>query len=164
MNGIHKKTLEDLEFPMVLQQVSELCITALGNHEAQNIAPMRSNEQLMVALNHTNEYLSSFYNDNRIPNHGFDSIAKELKLLKIENTYLDIHGLKKIASISLTTNTIIIFLNKFKEYYPTLNDFASKIEVTKILIEKVDNIIDRFGDIKDYFRRPLAKKHYTINL
>ena len=163
MNGIHKKTLEDLEFPMVLQQVSELCITALGNHEAQNIAPVRSKEQLMVVLNLTNEYLSSFYNDNRIPNHGFDSISKELQLLKIENTYLDIHGLKKIASISLTTNTIIIFLNKFKEYYPALNDYASKIEVTKILIEKVDSIIDRFGDIKDNASTLLFDLRQSIN-
>ncbi len=163
MNGIHKKTLEDLEFPAVLQQVSELCITALGNQEAQCITPIRSMEQLMVTLNLTNEYLSSFYNDNRIPNHGFDSISKELKLLKIENTYLDIHGLKKIASISLTVNSIIIFLDKFKEYYPTLNKYATKIKVTKILIEKVDSIVDRFGDIKDNASTLLFDLRQSIN-
>ncbi|WP_242206231.1 endonuclease MutS2 [Aestuariivivens insulae] len=163
MNGIHEKTLQDLEFPTVLQQVSEHCITALGNHEAQNIAPYRSKELLMEALKLTNEYLSSFYNDNRIPNHGFDAISKELKLLKIENTYLDIHGLKKIAAISQTANTIILFLEKFKEYYPTLNTYASKIEVTKILIEKVDSIIDRFGDVKDNASTLLFDLRQAIN-
>ena len=42
-----------------------------------------------------------------------------------------------------------MFLKKFAEYYPELHQFASHIEVIKVLIEKVDAIVDRFGDIKD---------------
>ena len=70
MIHIHDKTLQDLEFSTVLQQVSELCVTALGNESAQKIAPFKTKEELLSALTLTNEYLSSFYNDNRIPNHG----------------------------------------------------------------------------------------------
>lgn len=163
MNGIHQKTLQDLEFPTVIHQVSELCITALGHQEALNISPYKSKDDLMVALQLTNEYLSSFYNDNHIPNHGFDAITKELKLLKIENTYLDIHGLKKIATISQTVNTIIVFLKKFEEYYPVLRNYASHIEITKVLIEKVDSIVDRFGDIKDNASDLLFNLRQDIN-
>lgn len=163
MIHIHEKTLHDLEFPTVLNQVSEYCITALGLQEALKIAPFKTKEDLRVALNHTNEYLSSFQNDNRIPNHGFDTISKELKLLKIDNTYLDIHGLKKIATISATVNGIVVFLEKFKEYYPALNAYASTIEVTKFIIEKVDDIIDRFGDIKDNASPLLFDLRQAIN-
>ena len=146
---IHEKTLQDLEFQTVLQQVSELCVTALGNEKALQITPYKTKDELQSALKLVNEYLSSYYNDNRIPNHGFDAITKELKLLRIENTYLEVHGLKKIVSISITANDIVTYLRKFEEYYPSLNHFAFHIEVTKILIEKVDAIVDRFGDIKD---------------
>ncbi len=134
MINIHKKTLQDLEFSTVLQQVSEHCNTALGNKKTLEIQPYQNKDELLVALKLTNEYLASFENDNRIPNHGFDPITKELKLLNIENTFLEVHSLKKIVSISLTVNSILIFLKKFKEYYPTLNDYASHIEVTKIII------------------------------
>ena len=99
MIHIHEKTLQDLEFHAVLQQVSELCVTPLGKQKALEIEPFRTKEELLNALQLTNEYLSSLYNDNRIPNHGFDTIAKELKLLHIENTYLEVHGLKKIVSM-----------------------------------------------------------------
>ena len=47
-------------------------------------------------LGQTSEYLASFTSENRIPNHGFDAIDNELKLLKIENTTLEILGFQKI--------------------------------------------------------------------
>ena len=149
MINIHEKTLQDLEFSTVLEQVSEYCVTALGNQKALSILPYKDKETLLNALQLTNEYLSSYYNDNRIPNHGFDTITKELQLLKIENTYLETHSLKKLISISLTANDIVKFLKKFDTYYPGLHQFSTQIEVTTAIIEKVDSVVDRFGDVKD---------------
>ncbi|WP_034045236.1 endonuclease MutS2 [Wocania ichthyoenteri] len=163
MIHIHEKTLQDLEFHTVLQQVSEHCVTPLGNDRALQISPYRKKEELQIVLQLTNEYLSSFYNDNRIPNHGFDTIAKEIKLLRIENTYLEVHSLKKLVSISLTTNEIVTYLKKFEEYYPNLNAYASHIEVTKVIIEKVDAIVDRFGDIKDNASTLLFDLRQAVN-
>jgi DNA mismatch repair protein MutS2 len=163
MIHIHEKTLQDLEFSTVLKQVSEHCITLLGNEKALQITPFSSKELLLNNLQLTNEYLSSFYNDNRIPNHGFDAITKEIKLLRIENTYLEVHSLKKIVAISVTTNEIVTFLKKFDVYYPSLNEFASRIEVSKAIIEKVDAVIDRFGDIKDDASSLLFDLRQSIN-
>lgn len=163
MIQIHKKTLQDLEFQTVLKQVSELCVTPLGNEKVLQISPFKTKEEILEALNLVNEYLSSFYNDNRLPNHGFDTIIKELQLLRIENTYLEVHSLKKIVSISLTCNDIVNYLKKFKEYYPNLNEFASHIEVTKVIVEKVDHIVDRFGDIKDNASALLLDLRQSIN-
>lgn len=163
MINIHEKTLQDLEFQTVLQQVSELCITTLGNKKALETVPFKNKGTLTNALYLTNEYVSSFYNDNRIPNHGFDTITKELKLLNIENTYLEVHGLRKIVSMSITVNALVTFIKKFEEYYPTLNAFASHIEVTKVIIEKVDTIVDRFGDIKNNASNLLFDLRQSIN-
>ena len=163
MINIHEKTLQDLEFAAVLEQVSELCITALGHEMSLNLTPYKNKDQVVLALGLTNEYLSSFYNENRIPNHGFEPITKELQLLKIENTYLETHALKKIVSISLTTNDILRFLKKFHEYYPKLNDYASNIEVTKVIIEEIDNVVDRFGDVKDSASPHLNDLRQQIN-
>lgn len=163
MINIHEKTLQDLEFPTVLQQVSEHCITPLGNEKALEIEPYKTKEQLLFSLNLTNDYVSSFYNDNRIPNHSFDTIAKEIKLLNIENTFLEVHGLKKITAMSATVNELVTFLKKFEEYYPHLYAFASHIEVTKVIIEKINSIIDRFGDIKDNASELLYELRQSIN-
>ncbi|WP_055437115.1 endonuclease MutS2 [Lacinutrix algicola] len=163
MINIHKKTLQDLEFATVLEQVSEYCVTNLGNKKVLTIEPFHDKETLLNALQLTNEYVSSFYNDNRVPNHGFDAITKELQLLRIENTYLETHSLKKIISISITANEVVKFLNKFEEYYPNLQHFAQRIQVTTALIEKIDSIVDRFGDVKDNASALLYEIRQSMN-
>ncbi|WP_027879031.1 endonuclease MutS2 [Mesoflavibacter zeaxanthinifaciens] len=163
MINIHQKTLQDLEFATVLNQVSEYCITALGNEAALSISPYKDKETLLFSLQLTNEYISSFYNDNRIPNHGFDSITKELKLLKIENTFLEPHSLKKLVSISLTSNDLIKFFKKFETYYPTLQQFSNKIEVTTDIINKIDSVVNRFNEVKDDASPTLYELRQQIN-
>ena len=163
MINIHQKTLQDLEFATVLNQVSEYCITALGNEAALSISPYKDKETLLFSLQLTNEYISSFYNDNRIPNHGFDSITKELKLLKIENTFLEPHSLKKLVSISLTSNDLIKFFKKFETYYPTLQQFSNKIEVTTDIIDKIDSVVNRFNEVKDDASPTLYELRQQIN-
>ncbi|WP_347926169.1 DNA mismatch repair protein MutS [Pontimicrobium sp. SW4] len=163
MINIHEKTLQDLEFSTVLQQVSDHCVTALGKAKVFNITPYDKKETLLISLQLTHEYVSSFYNDNRIPNHGFDPITKELQLLNIENTYLETHSLKKLVFISLTVNDILKFLKKFEEYYPNLHRYTSHIEITTALIESVDTIVDRFGDVKDNASSLLYELRQGIN-
>ena len=163
MINIHEKTLKDLEFFTVLDQISAHTLTALGKEAVLSILPFKEEEQLMRELIYVNEYLSSFENDNRIPNHGFETISKELKLLKIENTYLEISSLQKLVSISLTVNSILKFLEKFKEYYPQLQQFSQHIEINTSIIEQVDAVVDRFGDIKDDASPLLSELRKTIN-
>ncbi|MEZ4803182.1 MAG: DNA mismatch repair protein MutS [Gelidibacter sp.] len=149
MIHIHEKTLQDIEFHKVLEQVSTYCITSLGTEKAKAILPYSLKADVLDALQYTNEYLSSFENENRIPNHGFEPITKELQYLKIENSILETSSFKKIAFISLTCNEMIVFLKKFEEYYPELYRFSSEIEVSKAIVENIDANIDRFGDVKD---------------
>ncbi len=163
MINIQEKTLQDLEFETVLEQVSQYCITDLGKTEVLKILPFKTKETLLNELNLTNEYLSSFYNENRIPNHGFEPISKEIKLLKIENSFLETSSFKKIGNISSSCNSILSFLKKFEEYYPTLYYFSSTIEITKILIEHINLIINRFGDVKDNASPNLLSLRQSIN-
>jgi DNA mismatch repair protein MutS2 len=163
MISIHEKTLKDLEFDIVLDQVSQNCITDLGKQQSLQILPFKSKEDLLYELNLTNEYLASFHNENRIPNHGFMPISKELKLLKIENSFLETASFKKIASISSSSNDILVFLKKFEEYYPTLSNDASSIEITKVIIDEINLIIDRFGDVKDNASPELLSLRQSIN-
>ena len=163
MITIHKKTLQDIEFNTVLQQVSEHCITDLGTQEVLKIMPLPHKENLLVELQFTNEYLSSFYNDNSIPKHGFEPITNEIKFLKIEGSVLDAQSFKKIIAISNNSNEIILYLKKFAEYYKTLNEYSSKIPVTKELITQINSIIDRFGDVKDQASNELYELRKAVN-
>ena len=149
MANIHSKTVQDLEFPTVLKQVSARCSTELGKERALEIAPIDDKEALVEVLGQTAEYLSSFISENRIPPHGFDAINKELQLLRIENTTLEVSSFKKIGTICTTVTAHKKFLKKFKEYYPLLFEVSNKVELNTDIPKEIDVVIDRFGEVKD---------------
>ena len=146
---IPTKTFEDLEFTEVLNQISQFAITPMAKDLIINTIPIDGNEEKIRSLSLTSEYKSSFENENRIPNHGFESLVKSFQLLKIENSVLDIESFRNIASTSETVNKLLVFFKKFKIYYPNLFELGSEIEINKELKKEVDSIIDRFGEINN---------------
>lgn len=163
MANIHPKTLQDLEFPKVLQQVSARCNTALGKESALDITPYGTEGQMEHSLGMTSEYHSSMINENSIPNHGFEGINGELKLLKIENTTLELQGFRRIASMCDTVLTHQKFFKKFQEYYPLLHDFALKLEPNKEIPNLVNGVIDGFGEVKDNASENLLRIRRQMN-
>ena len=149
MGYIPKKTLEDLEFFTVTEQLSSFAITPLGKIACQKIVPLPDQLALLTELNCVSEFLASFENDNRIPNHGFEDLSPSFQLLKIENSVLEISYFRNIASASDTINTLLLFFKKLKTYYPSLSAWGETIEVNKEIKLEVDNVIDRFGEIRD---------------
>ena len=149
MISITEKTLQDLQFPTVLATISEICNTDIGKQKALEIIPFGDKETLMNSLMQTSEYVSSFQNNNAIPNHGFDAITYEIKFLAIEDSFLEVGGFRKIATISDTTNFMLNYFKKFEDYYPNLNTKASKIEITKEISRLIDVVVDKYGEIKD---------------
>ncbi|NJW53385.1 endonuclease MutS2 [Salinimicrobium oceani] len=163
MIKVTAKTLQDLEFPAVCQQVSKYTVTGLGKEKALEIAPFSSYEKTLFGLRQTNEYVSSFQQDSRIPNHGFEAIDQEIKFLGIEETRLEAGSFRKIGSISETANTLIKFFEKYQELYPCLEQRISEVEFTPAIIEQINKIIDRFGEVKDDASPLLQELRRKIN-
>jgi DNA mismatch repair protein MutS2 len=149
MISINNKTLQDLQFQTVLETISELCITEIGNEKALDIKPIKHKEDLMQSLLQTSEYRASFDNNNALPNHGFEPITNEIKFLAIEDSFLELTSFKKIHSISENSNILLQFLKKFQDYYPALYLKSSVIEITKEVTKAIDLVLDKYGEVKD---------------
>src|SRR5690625_1908162 len=92
MAQINQITLNDLEFPTVLQQISEYCITESGADRAQRLTPFRNHPKIHKELSRVQEFTGSFGSDNPIPSHGFENIDKELQYLSIENSRIEVRS------------------------------------------------------------------------
>ena len=149
MINISRKTLDDLEFDTVVAQVAAYNITSLGRAEINKLQPFNTKEETTNALKLVHEFVSSFENDNRIPNHGFEDITEELKLLRIENNFLDVEQFRKIAALSITTNTQLKFFKKFHDYYPLLFKRSEQLEQTNLISNQINSIIDKYGEIRN---------------
>ena len=149
MISITEKTLQDLQFTTILETLSNICNTDIGKQKALDIKPFSDQETLMKALYQTSEYVSSYQNNNAIPNHGFETINHEIKFLGIEDSFLEVSSFRKIGAISLTSNFLLQFLRKFDEYYPYLNARGLQVEITKDITNMIDDVLDKYGEVKD---------------
>ncbi|REH50591.1 DNA mismatch repair protein MutS2 [Tenacibaculum gallaicum] len=147
--SITEKTLQDLEFTTVLEQVAMHCISSLGKEKTMQIQPISNKKKLFFELNMVNEYLASFENENRIPNHYFEDISEEIKRLAIENSFLETDGFLKVASVSETVNEQKKFLKKFQTYYPTLFALSDEVELTTVIVDSIKKVITPFGEVAD---------------
>ena len=163
MVNIHQKTLDDLEFPTVLQQAADLCITDLGKDSIFKISPFKDKTKIELALVLVKEFMASFENDNRIPNHGFTAITNELQLFNIENSTIEVSGFNRLLALSKTTELLLKFFKKYDEFYVNLNTKSQAIDFDLVIVKEIGKIIDRFGIIKDSATPELKFIRSTIN-
>ena len=149
MVRIDKKTLEDLEFPSVLVQISDYCITEKGGEAVRRVAPFTDTAEMKPELLRVQEFTASFENDNPVPNHGFDTIDTELHLLDIENSVLEISGFRRIQSLTLTVKDLKGYFKKYREYYVHLHDFSSQVHYNPEIARGITEVIDRYGAVKN---------------
>ena len=164
MISITEKTLKDLEFNTILETIASRCNTDIGEEKALAIVPFKTKEELLINLKQTSEYVSSFSNNNAIPNHGFDNINYELKFLAIEDSFLEVLSFKKIATLSETAIVLLQFLKKFESYYPNLYQKAVQIDIIKLINQRIDEVVDKFGIIKDNASPDLIEIRRNINV
>ncbi len=164
MISITEKTLKDLEFHTILQTISERCNTEIGMEKALQIQPFQNKEILFSELSYTNEYVASFTNNNALPNHGFETVTADLKLLAIEDSFLELIAIKKILDLSKSTNEYLKFLKKFSEYYPELYKKSIQIEFTPYITKSIEEIVNKFGEIKDDASPDLVNIRRSINV
>ncbi|MFD2697145.1 DNA mismatch repair protein MutS [Mesonia sediminis] len=148
MIKISEKTLTDLEFNQIGKQLAEACITSNGKDLALNLKPYPSVEASKQSLFQTQEYKSSAFEEKPVPNHGFDAVDKEIKLLKLENSVLELLGFRKIFSLAQTTNIQLRYFHKYQELYPNLYQRSQEVYYTTQIEQDISAIVDEYGEVR----------------
>ncbi|MDG1572883.1 DNA mismatch repair protein MutS [Robiginitalea sp. M366] len=149
MKKILKKTLEDLEFSQIREHLSAYCQTGPGRAVALSLSPFREPEELEESLLRTSEYSASYDNDNRIPGSQFEPVLPHLELLRVENSLLPVEAFRDMGALAEQIRTHQRFFKKFEDYYPALHRWVSRAEFQAYLPERIGQVIDRFGEIRD---------------
>ena len=161
--AIPKKTLEDLEFDVVVENILTYCVTSHGKEKLNSLKPSLEFDQINFSLDLVSEYLSSMDNDNNFPNHFFESISKEIKIIQILNSQLEIDSFRKIKTVVELTILHIKFLKKFKSYYVNIYELTKDLDVVKEIVQEINSVIDKYGFIKDNATNDLLNIRNNIN-
>ena len=160
---ISEKALQDLEFTTVIQQVAAFSISELGKKQVLETLPFSNKKRLLRELEFTNEYLSSFESDNRIPNHGFDNIYEQIKRLTIEDSYIETESFLKIATTSETIKELKKYFKKFHSYFPQLYILSENVDFIQQIIDDIKKVISPYGEVVDNASPELRKIRRSIS-
>ncbi|WP_312821860.1 endonuclease MutS2 [Epilithonimonas sp.] len=145
--NINKADLNELEFPELLSEIAPFAYSPKTADKIMELRPMEIDEA-EISLKKTSEFLTSFESSNAIPFDEYEDIEEELKLMHIENFRLENKSFIKIKTITEQIGKLQRFFPQFSEAFPTLIEEVKDLEFRKEIIDKVDKVFNRFGDVK----------------
>ncbi|MDL1914250.1 MAG: DNA mismatch repair protein MutS [Bergeyella sp.] len=145
---ISRESLEELEFPQLLEEIVPYACSKKTIETIQNLRPLPE-ATAVEALKKTSEYLKSYQSENYIPFHPFEDIDPELKRLEIENFRLEADSFMRIKNITKQIGELQKFFRAFCEIFPILSQGIKSLTYKKEIIQKIEAVFNRFGEVKN---------------
>ena len=154
---IHPKALEDLEFNEILNSIQEYAYSDEAKQRILQITPSIDREEINKKLDLTNEYLSSLESENPFPHHFVPPFKNALKILSIENAFIEPDKLLIIANAVDILNELKRFFIKHAQYFPRLLEEIESLKIQPEISKLIRKIINQYGDLKDEASPELKK-------
>lgn len=149
MNFFDQQTLHDLEFTTIQEWLEDLGIGPTAKNRLRELKPSSHFETLRLELEKLKEFHTIKTEGESFPGLDFDELQKEIRLLPIKNAVLEQEGFVRISRASELVNAILYFFDKREKEYPKLSGLLDEVHYTKEIVEAIEKVFDRKGNIKD---------------
>ena len=163
MSGFDQQTVHDLEFQGIRNWLINFAIGSSAKQRLENLSPSNDFDAIEIELMRLNEFKQIRTIGESFPALDFEELQTELKLLPVNNAVLPQEGFVRITRASELVNSILVFFNKRTQDYPYLFKLLKSVYFTRELIESIEKIFDRRGNIKDDASPELATIRQKIN-
>ena len=168
---------QKIGFDQIRHLLKEKCLSTLGEERIDEMTFSESYEDINQRLEEVAEFVRIIQEEDDFPNQYFFDVRPSLKRIRIEGMYLEEQELFDLRRSLETIRDIVRFLQRDEEDeeetnspYPALKELAGDIIVFPQLISRINNILDKFGKIKDnassellHIRRELASTTGSIS-
>ncbi|WP_343630964.1 DNA mismatch repair protein MutS [Fluviicola sp.] len=170
MKGFDQQTLHDLEFNQIREWLAAFSIGATAQKRLENLSPNNDFDAIEFELLRLNEFKRIRVEGESFPALDFEELLAEIKLLPIHNAVLQQEGFVRITRASELVNHMLHFFDKRSQDFPNLFALLKNVYFTRELIEAIEKVFDRRGQIKDdaspelfAIRQQIAKLRNQIN-
>jgi len=149
MNSFDEQTIKDLEFSTIREWLTNNAIGDTAKKRLVSLLPSNRFSEIKIELKKVNELLKIRTEGERFPVLDFEEILKEIKLLPIKNAVLSQEGFYKIYRASNLINDLLYFFDKRSQEYPLLYKLTNEAYYSREIIDAIDKVFDKTGNIKD---------------
>lgn len=144
---VTKENLQELEFPKLLAEISPYAYSPKVAEKILHLKLLKIDEA-EITLKKTAEYLTSYESSNAIPFSEYEDIEAELKVMHIENFRLENAAFIKIKNLTEQIGKLQKFFPVLSETFPILLEEVMQLDFKKEIIDKIDKVFNRFGEVK----------------
>lgn len=162
MNAADGQTLQDLEFTTLQEWLVEFAVGETARERLANLFPSSNRIEIEKALNELAELKAIRDEGETFPRIEFEELTTEIKMLPIRNAAIQLEGFMRILSASNLVNSLLFFFDKREEEYPLLSELVSHSYFTKEIIEAIEKVFDKHGNVKDDASEALASIRSTM--
>lgn len=144
---VTKENLQELEFPKLLAEISPYAYSPKVAEKILHLKLLKIDEA-EITLKKTAEYLTSYESSNAIPFSEYEDIEAELKVMHIENFRLENAAFIKIKNLTEQIGKLQKFFPVLSETFPILLEEVMQLDFKKEIVDKIDKVFNRFGEVK----------------
>ena len=184
----YPKTFEDkIGFNEIRTLLRERCLSSLGKEEVDKITFMDNVKAINTQLSRVREFRRLQEEEENFPLNYFFDVRQSVARLRLEGTHMEEDELFDLRRSLGTVNDIVTYLNRTDEDaavaatddgwrkdpvypYPALHELAEGVVTFPQILQRIDQILDKFGKIRDTaspellnIRRELAKVEGSIS-
>mgnify|MGYP004597839331 FL=1 len=160
-----------LGFDRVRKIISDRCSTEYATARTAEENFSTDVREIRQRLLLTDEMRMIVMFEESFPSNGYIDCVRFLEILSNEGSNIDLVSLGKLKTMLETLRRIILFFSNIKDgIYPNLKKMVSSIVLFPEVQQRIDTILDKFGNVKDTasdelydIRRKLKDKEGAIS-
>lgn len=164
MQHVDERTLLDLEFQTIREWLVLYGVGPTAKTRLQRLVPIPHFKAIESELKKVNELRSIKVNGETFPSLDFEELSAEIKLLPVQNAVLTLEGCVRISRASELTNALIHFFSKRTNDYPLLSALLEHAYTTTEIIDAINLVFDKAGNVKDEASKLLAEIRQKIKV
>lgn len=160
-----------LGFDRVRKIISDRCSTEYATARTAEENFSTDTREIRQRLLLTDEMRMIVMFEESFPSNGYIDCVRFLEILSNEGSNIDLVSLGKLKTMLETLRRITLFFSNIKDgIYPNLKKMVSSIVLFPEVQQRIDTILDKFGNVKDTasdelydIRRKLKDKEGAIS-
>jgi DNA mismatch repair protein MutS2 len=169
---IYPETFESkLKFAKIRELLAEHCLSGLGKEWIAKMTFSVQFDDVKSWLEQTGEMLRIEVEGHEMPVSYFIDVRSALKKIRVEGLFLEEQELFDLRRSLGTIRDIVRFINsRDVAIYPRLHQLASQVKIYPAVIDRIDLILNKQGQIKDNaspelsrLRKEVVEKQQTVS-
>ena len=159
MQNIYPNNFEQkIGFDRIREMIHTKCISSMGNEWVDEMHFQDSYEIIKNQLDETQEFCRIIREIENFPSSHFYDLRNALHKIKIEGRFLEETELFDLKRSLESLRAIVTFFNKQEEeIFPLLKKKIQQVQVFPYIYDRIDNIINKFGKIRDNATSDLSR-------